>query len=234
MVTASRLHWILEQLHLGRQCWMIMNTHKDKVIVKLRMPSEYDVNMQNGFAMMWVTGLLNGLVSAVTVDHGHSDSNGVTHVRISMKPSLQFRPKLDEMLAECPLEVEGPRAADGEWEEPADVRVAAEGAKDEQAVAHETEQDNRRRLRDSAALEKCIGLLTHQIVRARRAGFAIAPLTSALLEELRLMRSRVDAAGIPEDALNDLAERLDLAIAATFDAPVREVVNDRDKEGAVD
>ncbi|CAK0788883.1 unnamed protein product [Prorocentrum cordatum] len=51
MVCAARLRWLSDQLALGRQCRLRVNSHCDKVIVKVVLLPVFDTLMLNSFAL---------------------------------------------------------------------------------------------------------------------------------------------------------------------------------------
>ncbi|CAK0827549.1 unnamed protein product [Prorocentrum cordatum] len=69
MVCAARLRWLSDQLALGRQCRLRVNSHCDKVIVNVVLLPVFDSLMLNSFALQLAdSGIVDSMMYEMDVD----------------------------------------------------------------------------------------------------------------------------------------------------------------------
>lgn len=86
MVTAARLSWACNQMVMGRQASIRLNTHPDKVVLHVCLLPKFDVQMRNVMAIHLLEQAVEHLPSVLSVDHGHQKSNGICRFTVVFRP----------------------------------------------------------------------------------------------------------------------------------------------------
>ncbi|CAK0868049.1 unnamed protein product [Prorocentrum cordatum] len=90
MVSAARLHWIIQELTNGRQGVVKLCSHSDKLIMQICLFPVWQPTMRNSLMISLLHMVQLDIDSASIVDHGHKNSKGDSHIRLVVKPLPVF------------------------------------------------------------------------------------------------------------------------------------------------
>ena len=86
MVSAARLHWIIQELANGRQGVVKLCSHSDKLIMQICLFPVWEPTMRNSLVISLLHMVQLDIDNAIIVDHGHKNSKGESHIRFVVKP----------------------------------------------------------------------------------------------------------------------------------------------------
>ena len=93
MVTAARLRWACNQLAMGRQAAVRLNSHPDKLVMHVILSPKFDVHMKNNFLISTLEAAIGSLPDTCAADHGHQSSSGSARFSIVFKPVPLVAPR---------------------------------------------------------------------------------------------------------------------------------------------